>query len=69
MRLLNPHALVPWLNLSLLNIHTEDTGAVSLSQTVCKLAVMPIYLGRLLVCDNIIREVLVEGRQVPDTDK
>lgn len=27
-----------------------------MSQTVCKLAVTPIYLGRLLVCDNIIRE-------------
>ena len=27
-----------------------------MSQTVCRLAVIPIYLGRLLVCDNIILE-------------
>lgn len=41
---------------ALLDVHAEDTGAADVSQTVCKLAVIFLYLGRLSVYGNIILE-------------
>lgn len=41
---------------ALLDIHADDTGAANASQIVCKLAIIPLYLGRLSLCDNVVFE-------------
>lgn len=55
-RIRNPCDLFCGLIQVLLDTHADDTGVADASQTVCKLAVIPLYLGRLSVCDNVVFE-------------